>query len=64
MPMLKQISEIDENVLPDYYNEPVFLKWLEENLAEKEEFNKRNYDGIYINKKLDNKDNNDILVIK
>ena len=64
MPMLKQISEIDENVLPDYYNEPLFLKWLEENLAEKEEFNKRNYDGIYINKKLDNKDNNDILVIK
>ena len=53
MPMLKQISEINKNVLPDYYNEPDFLKWLEENLAEKEEFNKRNYDGIYINKKLD-----------
>ena len=56
MPMLKQISEIDENGLPDYYNEPGFLKWLEENLAEKKEFNKRNYNGIYINKKLDNKD--------
>ena len=41
MPMLKQIAEtlpeINENILPDYYNEPAFLKWLEENLAEKEE---------------------------
>ena len=57
MPKLKQISEINKNVLPDYYNEPGFLQWLEENLAEKEEFNKRNYDGIYIIKKLDNKVN-------
>ena len=51
MPMLKQISE----TLPEI-DEPDFLKWLEENLAEKEEFNKRNYDGIYINKKLDYND--------
>lgn len=35
MPMLKQISEINKNVLHDYYNEPDFLKLLEENLAEK-----------------------------
>ena len=51
MPMLKQVAE----TLPEI-DEPDFLKWLEENLAEKEEFNKRNYDGIYINKKLDSKD--------
>lgn len=51
MLMLKQIAEI----LPEI-NDPDFLKWLNENLAEKEELNKRNYDGIYINEKLDNKD--------
>ena len=44
MSMLKQVAE----TLPEI-DEPGFLQWLEENLAEKEEFNKRNYDGIYIN---------------
>ena len=29
MPMLKQISEINKNVLPDYYNEPGFFKMVE-----------------------------------
>lgn len=51
MLMLKQVAE----TLPEI-NVPDFLKWLNENLAEKEELNKRNYDGIYINKNLDNKD--------
>ena len=44
MPMLKQVAE----TLPEI-DEPDFLKWLEENLAEKEELIKRNYNGIYIN---------------
>ena len=48
MPMLKQVAE----TLPEI-DEPGFLKWLEENIAEKKELIKRNYDGIYINKKLD-----------
>ena len=49
--MLKQVAE----TLPEI-DEPDFLKWMEENLAEIEELIKRNYDGIYINKKLDRKD--------
>lgn len=53
MSMLKQIAEvldeIDENGLPDYDNDPGFLKWLDENpeekekwLEEKKELSKRN----------------------
>ena len=60
MSMLKQIAEIlddeiDENGLPDYDNDPGFLKWLDENpeekekwLEEKKELSKRNYNGTWL----------------
>lgn len=60
MSMLKQIAEvlddeIDENGLPDYDNDPGFLKWLDENpeekekwLEEKKELSKRNYSGTWL----------------
>lgn len=42
MSMLKQIAEIlpeiDEDGLPDYDNDPGFLKWLDENPEEKEKW--------------------------
>ena len=57
MYMLKQVAEtlpeINENELPDYDNNPGFLKWLNENteekrLAEKKELIKRNYNGTWL----------------
>lgn len=60
MSMLKQIAEIlddeiDENGLPDYDNDPGFLKWLDENpeekekwLEEKKELSKRNHNGTWL----------------
>ena len=48
MSMLKMatetLPEIDENGLPDYDNDPGFLK----RLAEKKELNKRNYNGTWL----------------
>ena len=57
MYMLKQVAEtlpeINENELPDYDNNPGFLKWLNENteekrLAEKKELSKRKYNGTWL----------------
>lgn len=60
MSMLKRIAEIlddeiDENGLPDYDNDPGFLKWLDENpeekekwLEEKEELSRRNHNGTWL----------------
>ena len=59
MSMLKQIAEIlpeiDEDGLPDYDNDPGFLKWLDENpeekekwLEEKEELSRRNHNGTWL----------------